>query len=92
MGNYKTLFFIKTSTITMKLAYTLPIIFGLWSPAQACLVVTGEISGGNAVGSVIDNGGVVCSGVANTDSDGHFSLPCRSGYVYSFTKDGKTAW
>jgi hypothetical protein len=70
------------------------------TPALSCLRTYGVItnSGGSdafVFALAIDNGAVVCSsswGNVNIDQDGHFSLPCWSGYVYAMTFDGYTAW
>lgn len=72
----------------------------LTTPTLACLHVYGNIAGdpflGPSVWSVfaVDNGLTVCSSDmgARIDQDGHFSMGCLSGYVYAFTKDGRTAW
>jgi hypothetical protein len=84
----------------MKLLTAIPSVLAFEAPTLTCLHVYGHIAGdpflGASVWSVfaVDNGQIVCSSDmgARIDQDGHFSMGCLPGYIYAFTKDGKTAW
>ncbi len=66
------------------------------APSLACLEAMGWVtsSGDLDFAQTIDNGQITCDSTRGSriDQDGHISLTCNAGYVYAFTKDGKTAW
>lgn len=84
----------------MKLLTLLSGFLTFIAPTLGCLHVYGNIAGDPVLGPTVwgvfavDNGAIVCSSDmgARFDQDGHFSMGCLNGYVYAFTKDGRTAW
>jgi hypothetical protein len=83
----------------MKLTTLLASLLTVTTPTLACLHVYGNIIHdpvvGDSVWSVfaVDSGAIVCSSDmgARFDQDNHFSMGCLPGYVYAFTRDGRTA-